>query len=139
MSKLDTLDPVFRKKVDILLLDLLKQTGYQWGVVSAYRSIAEQNKLYEQPLHGLPKVTNAKGGQSPHNFKMAVDLVPMKTATQEWWEAPESLWKQYGEIARSLGLTWGGDFKSIKDRPHVEDPRWKELQAKWKRGEIHID
>lgn len=150
MSKLDTLDPEFRKKVDTLLLELLKQTGYQWGVAQTRRTIKYQDQLYNQPHDGIDndkdgkideadeKVTNAKGGQSPHNFGAAVDLVPIINVDDEWWEAPDSLWKEYGRIAKELGFVWGGDFKSIRDYPHVESKNWKELQAKWKRGEIKI-
>jgi len=33
------------------------------------------------------------------------------------WEGP---WELYGQVAQSIGLTWGGTFRSIKDSPHVE-------------------
>ncbi len=38
---------------------------------SVYRSPAEQDALYKQK----PKVTNAKGWQSIHNFGLAMDVV----------------------------------------------------------------
>lgn len=29
-------------------------------------------------------------------------------------------WKLFGKLAKSLGLTWGGDFKRLLDYPHCE-------------------
>ena len=29
-------------------------------------------------------------------------------------------WTLYGRMATSLGLTWGGDWVSFKDKPHIE-------------------
>ena len=36
-----------------------------------YRTIEQQNELYNK----VPKVTNAKGGQSIHNYGLAFDIV----------------------------------------------------------------
>jgi peptidoglycan L-alanyl-D-glutamate endopeptidase CwlK len=47
--------------------------GVRLRFAYVYRSIAEQNVLYNQ----RPKVTNAKGGQSIHNYGLALDYVIM--------------------------------------------------------------
>lgn len=137
-SKLDTLEPQFRATVENLLIELIRVTNLKWEITSARRTIAEQNELYAQ---GRTKkgaiVTKAKGGQSPHNFGMAVDLCPLKLG-KLWWDAPENFWLMMGELAEGIGLVWGGHFQSIKDRPHIEAANWKETQALWKAGKIEI-
>ena len=47
--------------------------GVRLRFAYVYRSVEEQNKLYNQ----RPKVTNAKGGQSIHNYSLAFDYVIM--------------------------------------------------------------
>lgn len=138
MSKIDTLDPEFRKIVDRVLADVQTATGLTWVGVSARRTIAEQNKLYQQGRTTAGNVvTNAKGGQSPHNFGLAVDLAPMK-GDDIWWNAPEGFWEALGAMAENNGLRWGGRFKSIMDRPHIEASNWKAAQLAWSRGELEV-
>lgn len=103
-----------------------------------YRSIEEQNKLYNQ----RPKVTNAKGGQSIHNYGLAFDIVLLydndNNGTFE--EASWSMIKDYDKDSKadfmeivnyfkSKGWTWGGDWKSFKDNPHfeVKGYKWQDL------------
>lgn len=151
-NKLDGLDPEFREKVKLLINNLEKATELKWCVVQGVRTIAYQNSLYNQPIDGIDndndkkidepdeKVTGARGGQSPHNYKLAVDLAPMK-GTQVWWTAPEKYWVALCEMAEGMGLASGYRFniKGLgKDRPHVEDPRWREQYALWKAGKIKV-
>jgi|SRR6185295_496138 len=80
------------------------------------------------------KVTNAKGGQSNHNLThsllahgrnaldvvngYAVDIVDRRFG----WDIPDTkFWKDLGEIAKSYGCGWGGDWKAPNtDVAHVE-------------------
>ena len=138
MTRLESLEPVFREKI-IELLHLTEQaTGRSWSLSDGRRTIAQQNALYAQ---GRTKpgrvVTNAKGGQSAHNFGLAADLWPMKGKDFDW-TANQALFKTMADIARSMGLTPGYYFKSIHDAPHIEDPSWKDVQLAWKRGEIQV-
>jgi len=140
MAKIDTLEPDFQPTVQQLLDALNASTGVHWVIVQARRTIAYQNGLYAQGRTKPGKiVTKAKGGQSPHNFGYAVDLVPLDEDGNVWWECPNKYWKMLGEVSEGMGLTWGGHFKSIIDYPHVEDPIWRESQAAWKRGELDIE
>lgn len=100
------------------LIKLAKKQGYPLLVTTAYRSIAEQNKLYAQGRTTPGKiVTNAKGGQSKHNKGEAVDLAFVIN--------DEIVWDiKYYKLLRawcvSVGLKWGGNWKKFKDYPHVE-------------------
>lgn len=141
MSKIDTLDPKFHEKVNQVRLEALKQTGYEWAVVSATRTIKEQHALYVESKDGdgvQDNVTNADGGQSPHNFGKACDLAPVAPSGAVIWTAPKEVWEKMGLIAESLGLVWGGHFKKLYDAPHIEDPSWKQDQAAWKQGKLQV-
>jgi len=100
-----------------------KKAGFGVRIICGLRTYSEQAELYANG-RTLPGkiVTKAGPGQSMHNFGLAFDIgifVDNKYL-------PESA--QYaaaGAIGKELGLTWGGDFQSIKDEPHFElRPGW---------------
>jgi peptidoglycan LD-endopeptidase CwlK len=83
------------------------------------RTIAEQDALYAQGRTAPgQRVTNARGGQSWHNYGLGADVVFSTPNGQPSW--PENgNWTRYGQIAADNGLTWGGTWRN-PDRPHVE-------------------
>lgn len=110
-------------------------------VVFGYRSPEQQQALYNQPTDGKDndgdgkidesdeKVTNAKSGQSAHEYYAAVDIWVMSqdNKTIDWSNKSfPKIIKE--EVAKIKGLTWGGNFKSIKDMPHIELTNWKSLR-----------
>lgn len=138
MTRLDSLEPTFREKVIELLHRTEEATGRDWSISDGRRTISQQNALYAQGRTKPGKVvTNAKGGQSAHNFGLAADLWPLKNRDFDW-SANQSVFKIMADIAQEMGLTAGFYFKSIHDAPHVEDPSWKDMQAAWRRGEVQV-
>ena len=136
--KLDSLEPEFKAIVEQVIMGAEIATGLHWIATSCRRTIAEQNALYAQGRTTKGQiVTEAKGGQSPHNFGLGCDLAPMKDG-KIWWNAPDIIWKQMADVAVGLGLTAGYYFKSFKDMPHIESTRWKAVQADWKAGKIQV-
>ena len=112
-------------KLEVLCL----QNGIEIIITSTYRDIESQNALYAigrtkmgaNPTKAKPMgqtVTNAKGGQSYHNFKVAFDVVPVVHGKAIWNN--NKVWQQVGKLGTELGLEWGGNFKSIKDMPHFQ-------------------
>ncbi|MGC9340806.1 M15 family metallopeptidase [Listeria ivanovii] len=88
-----------------------------------YRSNAEQNALYAQGrTKPGNKVTNAKGGQSNHNFGVAVDLcLYTNDGKNVIWETTTKRWKRVVAIAKSVGFKWGGYWTgTLIDYPHFE-------------------
>lgn len=87
-----------------------------------YRSVEEQNILYNKK----PKVTNAKGGQSIHNYGLALDVVILidkdKNGTFESidWNIKSPYFQFVVNYFKSKGYEWGGDWKSFKDYPHFQ-------------------
>lgn len=100
-------------KVSMKCIDLIancKKIGIDVLITSTYRDIESQNALYAQG-RTLPgkKVTNAKGGQSFHNYKVAFDFVPLVNGKPNWND--KALFTKIGEIGESLGLEWAGRWK----------------------------
>lgn len=96
-----------------------RQEGMAMQMDLVYRTFAHQDQLYAQGrTEPGPRVTNARGGQSWHNYGLGADVVFSTANGQPSW--PENgNWTRYGEIAESYGLTWGGRWRN-PDRPHVE-------------------
>lgn len=97
-----------------------KDEGITVIITSTYRDNEKQTELYNQGRNGNPGkiITNAKAGQSIHNYRLAFDFCPISNGQPCWNDT--LLFIKCGSIGKSLGLTWGGDFKSIKDMPHFE-------------------
>ena len=96
-----------------------EETGFTLLITSTYRSFEEQDQLYAlgRTKKGT-KVTNAKGGQSFHNFRVAYDVVPLVDGKAAWNR--HDLFDKAGKIGESLGLEWGGRFKKLVDKPHFQ-------------------
>jgi peptidoglycan LD-endopeptidase CwlK len=126
--------PKLLKKSQQLQVNCLAREAEYWAT-SGLRSIEEQNKLYalgrttpnvdatpEKPMGGT--VTNAKGGQSYHNFGLAMDFALDKNTAraglQPDWR-PEA-YIILGEEAAKLDIEWGGLWRAFKDYPHVQVP-----------------
>jgi peptidoglycan L-alanyl-D-glutamate endopeptidase CwlK len=105
------------------LIEHLAANGMQVEVVQGLRTFAEQDALFAQ---GRTKpgqvVTRAKGGQSNHNYGLAVDLCPFTPDGKPNWNAPNTMWMAIGAEAEKLGLEWGGSWKKFIDKPHVQLP-----------------
>ncbi|MCO5254221.1 MAG: M15 family metallopeptidase [Bacteroidetes bacterium] len=96
-----------------------KELGIKVRITDGYRSIEEQNKLYAQGRTTPGSiVTNAQGGSSYHNYALAFDVVPIENGIAVWNN--NNHWNKLGQLGKSLGLEWGGDFKSILDKPHFQ-------------------
>lgn len=75
------------------------------------------------PQHGQvgEHITNALPGFSWHSYGEAFDAVIIDDKTNKAiWNTKHPSWLVYADAVRKNGLTWGGDFKSIKDYPHAQ-------------------
>lgn len=110
-------------KMDTILYDKMfyvaKNSPYQIIITQGYRSIEEQNRLYSQGRTTSGKiVTNAKGGQSAHNYGLAFDFAPLINGKIDWDDIDK--FKTVAAIGIKAGLRWGGDWIKSKDYPHLE-------------------
>lgn len=129
-AKLTLVYPVLADKIRTLA-DILMQErsdvlpkGCEVRVTQGLRSWAEQDALYAKGrTEAGPKVTNAAGGHSWHNFGLAVDLVPddiTKDGFQCDWNARHPAWKRMEEVGQSLGLECGAFWRTFPDAPHFQ-------------------
>lgn len=97
-----------------------KDAGIDLLITSTYRDNASQDALYAQG-RTTPgkKVTNAKAGQSWHNYRCAVDVVPV-VAGKPRWDVKDEVWQQVGALGKAAGLEWAGDWKKFKEYPHFQ-------------------
>lgn len=91
---------------------------------SRMKNVADVKAMYKAAGLYTPSdqecvTKNTNTLDSKHIKGLAVDIVPLKNGTM-WWNAPEPVWKRMGEIGKSCGLSWGGDWKGFADTPHFE-------------------
>lgn len=110
--------PIVQKKLDEFKAKANSE-GCDFLVTCTYRSPQVQDQLYAQGRTTPGAiVTNAKGGQSIHQYKCAFDMVPMVHGKAIWEN--DALWAKLGAIGQSVGLEWGGSWATINDRPHFQ-------------------
>lgn len=116
MADVNNLVPKLKTLMNKFLVECKKQ-GIDLIVTQGFRSTLEQNALYAQGRTMPGKiVTNAKWGQSAHNFGKAFDICFLVNKKASY----VGDWVKVGAIGELCGLTWGGRWKSFPDKPHFE-------------------
>jgi peptidoglycan L-alanyl-D-glutamate endopeptidase CwlK len=121
-KNLSTLEP----KAQILFRGFITEAkgiaakhGCEYIGISGNRTFAEQDALYAK----RPKVTNARGGQSNHNFGLAMDFGVFQGSNYLDNDNPklaEKVHRAVSKIADKYSIEWGGSWDSFKDYPHFE-------------------
>ena len=103
-----------------LFLERCAEKGLKVRITETYRSQKRQNYLYEQGrTRPGNKVTWTKN--SRHTSRRAWDIC-QNIKGKEY--ADSGFFKACGQIAKELGITWGGTWKQA-DTPHFEiDTNW---------------
>jgi peptidoglycan L-alanyl-D-glutamate endopeptidase CwlK len=95
----------------------MARLGHPVRPVEGYRSFAEQERLYAQGRTTPGQiVTNARGGESLHQYGCAVDFV----FREEGYNATDKLWKTFGRVGMEHGFEWGGNWSYFVDKPHLQ-------------------
>jgi peptidoglycan L-alanyl-D-glutamate endopeptidase CwlK len=135
LDRIKLLHPKLRDEAVLLYEDITKALTGNVGCRFAYtlRTFAEQDALYAQ---GRSKpgsiVTKAKGGQSYHNYGLAIDIVLLVDTdnngsfeTASWDEKKDfdgdgkGDWQEVVSVFKRYGYEWGGDWK-FSDTPHFQ-------------------
>ena len=117
-SCIQTLIPVAQVKAREFMNAVKGPLTYR--IISGTRTYAEQDALFAKK----PKVTNAKGGQSNHNFGIAWDVGIFENG--KYYEGntkkEDKAYVGLGKVIKAnvTGLEWGGDWKSFVDKPHYQ-------------------
>lgn len=94
--------------------------GIELIVTSTLRDSECQESLYAIGRTKPGKcVTNARGGDSYHNWAVALDIVPKRNG-KLIWDDEDEIWQQLGEIGEECGLEWAGRWKSFKELCHFQ-------------------
>lgn len=115
------------------LVEKCRQRGIEIGLGECFRTVEEQDDLYAQ---GRTKpgniVTNARGSSysSQHqwgiafDFYLKMDIDGDGAVSDDAYNDSTKMFKKVSDIAKTVGLSWGGDWKSIIDKPHLYLPDW---------------
>lgn len=135
IERLHLLHPICRDKAIGAYNEAVQATpkGVHPYIDQTYRTFAESDKLYAQGRTSPgPIVSNAKAGQSLHNFGLALDF-HLQINNKDIWDEKNPNWMVVVNIFKKQGFTWGGDWKSLKDYPHLQYTNghtWQDLLAK---------
>lgn len=152
LDKIKTIHPRLTKELGEIYDDICEALNGRaiCRFVYTTRTFAEQDELYAQGrTKPGKKVTNAKGGQSYHNFSLAVDIVLLwdkdgnGTFETAVWDTKTDFdgdkisdWMEVVAIFKRYGWEWGGDWKFV-DMPHFQKTfgkSVKQLLENYKRG-----
>lgn len=115
--------------------------GIQVKIGETFRTVAEQDALYAQGRTTPgPVVTNAPGKSysSQHqwgiafDFYLSMDVDGDGKISDDSFNDSTGLFEKAAGFAKELGLSWGGDWKSIVDKPHLYLPDWGSTTTKLK-------
>lgn len=139
-KRINLLHPIIRDEVTAIIneCNTILTGKAKIRITQGLRSVEEQNELYAQGrTKAGKKITNAKGGQSVHNYGFAVDIcliIDNKTASwdtaKDWDNDRVADWYECVKIFAKYGWEWGGNWKNFKDLPHFEKRgynNWKKL------------
>ncbi|MFB3162295.1 M15 family metallopeptidase [Neobacillus sp. 179-J 1A1 HS] len=121
------LHPVVRERSNQLIQQAADK-GIEMVITDEFRSIDDQDRLYEQGRTVSGNiVTNARGGESFHNFGLAIDFAIKTPSADIIWDMQYdgnqngiADWNEVVEMAKALGFEWGGDWAQFKDYPHLQ-------------------
>lgn len=138
VSSMSALQPRFRSVLELVIQDLRKQ-GFQPKVYETVRSAERQRWLFEN----TSSTRTARLGK--HGEGLAADLIDGRPHPNQarrpgaiigwgsWADEPDAgpgdeearmmadqFYDALGRAAVARGLVWGGNWRSIVDKPHVE-------------------
>ena len=107
------------------LINECKKENIDILITSTYRDFESQNALYNtgrNPTDIKNKVkivTNAKAGESFHNYRVAFDLVPIING-KCCWDTNNKVWQVIGLKAEKIGLFWANNWVGFKELAHFQ-------------------
>ncbi|TWT24710.1 M15 family metallopeptidase [Planomicrobium sp. CPCC 101110] len=122
-----SLHPIVEEKKDELI-EKTADIGIEILITDDFRSIDAQDNLHRQGRSEPGRiVTYAEGGESYHNYGLAIDFALRLPDGGVVWDIKrdgngngKADWLEVADIAKELGFSWGGDWRNFKDYPHLE-------------------
>lgn len=121
--EIEELHPCLQRGV-LELKRRLKKAGWDMGVSSTYRDNEQQDYLYSlgRTVSGQI-ITNAKGGESIHNYRLAFDI--FNNVSGDLY--PAEFLNLAGKIWAEMGGVWGGSWTSFQDKPHFQFTQYRSI------------
>lgn len=117
-KKIQELHPLIRQRVTNFVNRLDNEFNIRVRVTSGLRTWDQQARLFNQGRTTPGNiVTNARPGESYHNYGLAFDVVQISEGVA-LFDNPN--WELIGSIGIEEGFIWGGNFTSLIDLPHFE-------------------
>lgn len=116
------------------LVSACRGQGLIIGIGESFRTKEEQDALYAKGRTAPGNiVTNAKGSSysSHHQWGTAFDIY--RNDGKGVYTDGDGFFEKVGKIGKSIGLEWGGDWKSPVDKPHFQLPDWGSTTTRLKR------
>jgi peptidoglycan L-alanyl-D-glutamate endopeptidase CwlK len=114
-TRLSAVNPELARRIH-QLQDMLE---FPILVTQGLRTWAEQDALYAQGRTAPGRiVTEAKGGESMHNFGLAVDVAPTDGHSIDW-NGRDAKWEAILAKAPTVGLAEGAAWRTYPDEPHL--------------------
>lgn len=114
---IDDLHPVVARKCR-RHIELCAEKGVTVLVTSTLRDDEYQATLYAKGRTEPGGIVTNMSVTGAHGIGVAYDVVPIVNKKAVWDD--HRLWKIIGDVGKSLGLAWGGDWKKLVDKPHFE-------------------
>lgn len=158
IERIKTAHPALRKELEVIYHEAnnkLAKSRLRFACV--LRPFEEQNRLFAigRTVRGK-KVTNAKAGESNHNYGLAVDIVLLidkdgnGTFESATWDTNADFdsdgvsdWLEVVKVFQKYGWTWGF-WKNGRhwDKPHFQKTyglHWKTLLKRKQAGEVDCE
>ena len=116
------------------LVSACRGQGLIIGIGESFRTKEEQDALYAKGRTAPGNiVTNAKGSSysSHHQWGTAFDIY--RSDGKGVYTDGDGFFEKVGKIGKSIGLEWGGDWKSPVDKPHFQLADWGTTTTKLKK------
>lgn len=148
LKRILSLHPAVRDEVTAIYTEVYNDSAIVGiRIVQGYRTIEEQDQLYAQGRTTPGAiVTKARGGESYHNYGLAIDFALLFKNGAVSWDREFSSnrgsisdWQKVVDIFKKYGWAWGGDFKTIKDYPHFQKSfgyTVQQLKTRFDNGEL---
>ena len=96
------------------------EAGIDTLVTCTYRTNQEQAELFAQGRTTPGKiVTNARPGQSFHQYRVALDIYVVDNGKIDW-SGRSPNWERMAAIFKKHGFEWAGEWKRLKELPHFQ-------------------
>lgn len=99
----------------------IQRTPIDFTVVEGVRTVEQQK---ENVAKGVSQTMKSKHLAQPDGYSHAVDLAPLVGGKVPWED-----WSAFAKVAEAMKMsakelhvriTWGGDWKTLKDGPHYQ-------------------